>query len=297
MRDNPPSLPTPFTPPSGGNRSIGELIREAKNLSSDQMDAVLKYQAEHGIRFGDAAVALGLVKRDDVLWALSQQFHYPYSASGEAASNANPELVVANSPFSDEAEAFRNFRSQLMTSVFAANTAKKALAVVSPMSGEGKSFYCANLAVVFSQLGGRTLLVDADMRTPRQHEIFAIEGNNVGLSSVLAGRCETNVIRPIKELPSLYVLPVGATPPNPLELAQRPAFALLMMELLQKFDHVIVDTPAAAHGADARVIAAVCGAAAVLGRRNHTSMSALKGLIENLKKANVTTAGIIMNEH
>ena len=84
---------------------------------------------------------------------------------------------------------------------------------------------------------------------------------------------------------------------EPLELAQRPAFALLMMELLQKFDHVIVDTPAAMHGADARVISAVCGAAAVLGRKNHTSLPALKGLIDSLKKANITTAGIVMNEH
>lgn len=291
-----PSLPTPTITATTTNRSIGELIREAKNLTPEQMDAVLKYQAEHNLRFGDAAVALGFVKRDDVLWALSQQFHYPYS-SGDAASNANPELVVANNPFSDEAEAFRNFRSQLMSTVFAPGTPKKALAIVSPMPGEGKSFFCANLAVVFSQLGGRTLLVDADMRTPRQHEIFGIDGNNVGLSSVLAGRCETNVIRPIQDLPSLYVLPVGATPPNPLELAQRPAFALLMMELLQKFDHVIVDTPAAVHGSDARVISAVCGAAAVLGRRNHTAMASLKTLVENLKKASVTTAGIVLNEH
>ena len=59
MSDNPSSLPSPFTPPTGGNRSIGELIREAKNLTPEQMDSVLKYQAEHGIRFGDAAVALG----------------------------------------------------------------------------------------------------------------------------------------------------------------------------------------------------------------------------------------------
>ncbi|MEK8085859.1 polysaccharide biosynthesis tyrosine autokinase [Aquabacterium sp. A3] len=297
MSENPQNIIAPVAPQSVGNRSIGELIREAKNLTPEQMDSVLKYQAEHGIRFGDAAVALGFVKRDDVLWALSRQFHYPYSAGGDSASTANPELVVANSPFSDEAEAFRNFRSQLISSVFNPGAPKKALAVVSPSSGEGKSFFCANLAVVFSQLGGRTLLVDADMRTPRQHEIFGVEGNNVGLSSVLAGRCETNVIRPIEELPSLYVLPVGATPPNPLELAQRPAFALLVMELLQKFDYVIVDTPAAAHGADARVISAVCGAAMVVGRRHHTSVSALKALADNLKKANITNAGIVLNDH
>ena len=69
-------------------------------------------------------------------------------------------------------------------------------------------------------------------------------------------------------VPGLFLLPVGVTPPNPLELVERPAFGLLMRELTSKFDHVVVDTPAAEYGADAAVIAARCGAALVVARKH-----------------------------
>ncbi len=297
MSDNLISLPVHSAAPAAPS-SIGELIQKANKLSPEQMDAVLRYQSEHGVRFGDAAVALGFVKRDDVLWALAQQFDYPYNSTA-AGATTHSELVVANNPFGEEAEAFRNFRSQLMGTVFSPTPPSRALAIVSPLPGDGKSFFCANLAVAFSQLGGRTLLIDADMRTPRQHKIFDIDptGNLLGLSNVLAGRTEANVVRPMADLPGLYVLPVNAPPPNPLELVQRPAFPLLMREFLQKFDYVIVDTPAASHGSDARVIAAVCGAAAIVGRRHHTSLSTLKRLTDGLKKSNTIIAGVVMNEH
>jgi len=90
---------------------------------------------------------------------------------------------------------------------------------------------------------------------------------------------------------------VGAVPPNPLELAQRPAFALLIGELLRKFDYVIVDTPAAAHGADARVIAAKCGAALAIGRRGKTRMTSMDALVRTLVKGPAKFAGIVMNDN
>ncbi len=94
------------------DRSIGEIIRQTKNLSSTQIDQVLQLQRDRGIKFGEAAVALGLARDEDVIWALSQQFHYPYAP--EAAEQLNSELVVASQPFSRQAEAFRALRSQLM---------------------------------------------------------------------------------------------------------------------------------------------------------------------------------------
>ncbi len=75
------------------------------------------------------------------------------------------------------------------------------------------------------------------------------------------------MIQQVPDLPSLFVLPVGNVPPNPLELFERPAFGLLISELMSKFDHVVVDTPAAVYGADAGVIAAKCGAALVVARK------------------------------
>jgi protein-tyrosine kinase len=276
------------------DRAIGDIIRDAKGLSDEQIEQILIFQREHGMRFGEAAVALKLATNDDVIWALSQQFHYPYAP--ESKRHANEELVVAANPFGDHAEAFRELRSQLMMGVLAPDEPRRALAVVSPDVGDGKTFTASNIAVAFSQLGGRTLLIDVDMRTPRQHEVFGVQ-SMTGLSGVLSGRSESNVIHQVRDLPSLFLLPVGAVPPNPLELVLRPAFSLLIHEVLSKFDYVIVDTPAAVHGADARVVAAKCGAALAVGRKGTSRMASMQTLISALSKGPSKLAGVVMNEY
>jgi Mrp family chromosome partitioning ATPase len=95
----------------------------------------------------------------------------------------------------------------------------------------------------------------------------------------------------------LFVLPVGTLPPSPLELLQRPATGLLVQELLTKFDHVVVDTPAAVHGADARILAARSGAAVVIGRRGRTRIKALQTLVGALTASQVRMAGVMLNDH
>lgn len=277
------------------DRSIGDIIAEANKLTTEQVERILAHQKSHGLRFGEAAVSLGLAKGEDVLWALSQQFHYPYAAGGGPAPS--DELVLAAKPFSDQAEAFRTLRSQINMKLYGADAPRRALAVISSHNGDGKTFFAANLAIAFSQLGGRTLLVDGDMRSPRQHEIFGLTGGSGGLSGILSGRSEANVIRPVRDLPSLFVMPVGTLPPNPTELVERPAFALLMRELATKFDHVIVDTPAAVHGSDYAVIAARCGAALALARKGVTRVAALQDLVGALGNTPTELAGVVMNEH
>lgn len=277
------------------DRSIGDIIREAKNLTPDQLDAVAAYQREHRVRFGEAAIALGFATEQDVLSALSKQFHYPYSPE-EQHCRFSDELVVANEPFSQQAEAFRAIRSRLILHRSGGDVSRRAVAVVSPDSGDGKTFFSANLAVALSQLGGRTLLVDADLRGPRQHSIFGM-ANTTGLSGVLSGRAEANVIQRVADLPSLYVLPVGNVPPNPLELFERPVFGLLMNELSSKFDYVVVDTPAAVYGADASVIASKCGSALVVARRGSSHISSLEDLLSSLAQGKTDVVGVVMNEY
>ena len=279
--------------PAVADRSIGSIIAETRHLSADQVEKVLQHQRAKGIRFGEAAIALGYASADDVLFALSQQFHYPYAA--EDQRKANPELVALNQPFGVQAESFRAIRSQIMMRLFNEGQDRCALAVVSPDSGDGKSFFAANLAVTLAQLGGRTLLVDADMRGPRQHQVFGIP-NNAGLSGILSGRAEAKVIQQVPGVPSLFVLPVGITPPNPLELVERPAFGLLIRELLVKFDHVVVDTPAAQYGSDCAVIAARCGAALVIARQDKSRVARLEELVGNLAETPAKLAGVIFNE-
>jgi protein-tyrosine kinase len=275
------------------DQSIGTIIAETRNLTAEQVEKVLAHQKAKGIRFGEAAIALGYASNDDVLFALSQQFHYPYAAEGQR--KANPELVALNQPFSVQAESFRAIRSQIIMRLFNEGQERHAIAVVSPDSGDGKTYFAANLAVTLAQLGGRTLLVDADLRGPRQHEVFGID-NSAGLSGILSGRAESKVIQQVAGVPSLFVLPVGITPPNPLELVERPAFGLLIRELLGKFDHVVVDTPAAQYGSDYAVIAARCGAALVIARQGKSAVVSLQDLVANLVETPAKLAGVIVNE-
>ncbi|MBN9205445.1 polysaccharide biosynthesis tyrosine autokinase [Methylibium petroleiphilum] len=276
------------------DRALGDILQQTKSLSTEQVEQILAFQSDKGLRFGEAAIALGFATDEDILFALSQQFHYHYAPAEQHHLSA--ELVVANRPFSRQAEGFRAIRSQLMMRVFGGEPSKMALAIVSPDAGDGKTYFSANLAIALSQLGGRTLLVDADLRGPRQQGLFGIESMS-GLSSVLSGRAEANVIQQIPALPSLYLLPAGVLPPNPLELVERPAFGLLIRELKSKFDHVIVDTPAAAHGSDASVIASRCGAALVVARKGRSQLRSLQDLVGTLSDGAGHVAGVIMNEY
>jgi chain length determinant protein tyrosine kinase EpsG len=275
------------------DRSIGDIIAELRDLSAEQVERVLAHQRETGVRFGEAAVALGYASKEDVLFALSQQFHYPYAP--EEKRTDNPELVTLNEPFGARAEHFRALRSQLMMRLFVEGEPRQALAIISPDSGDGKTYCAANLAVTLAQLGGRTLLVDADMRGPRVHEVFRVS-NRAGLSGILSGRADKGVIQQVSGVASLFILPVGITPPNPLELVERPAFGLLMRELASKFDYVVVDTPAAVYGADAAVIAARCGTALVIARKDASRVGMLQELVGSFSGSPAKLAGVVMNE-
>jgi protein-tyrosine kinase len=276
------------------DRSIGDFLRERCGLDERQIAKILAYQQTHRLRFGEAAVALRLVTHEDVLWALSRQFHYPYAAQVVALS-IDPEVIVARDPFSDAAEVFRDVRSQLVMGFLGMEEPPQPLAILSPDVGDGKTFFAANFAASLAQLGNRTLVIDANLRTPRLHQLFGTEGSS-GLASILAARTDSQVIQRVSALPALFVMPAGTPPPNPLELVQRPALGVLLRELVGKFDYIVVDTPASSHGADARVIAAICGSALVIGRRDVTRMRSLQTLVAQIGRVQVRSAGVLLND-
>ena len=282
-----------------GNRLIGELLQSEGHLTADQVEQVLAYQRKHYARFGEAALALGLVKGPDVLWALSLQFGYDYApiTTSQDAQNFGDELVVARHPFSRAAETIRDLRSELLAGALNPDaTQRAALAVVSLDAGDGKSWLAANLAVSLSQLGAKTLLVDANLRSPRQHAIFGLDNSRGGLSGMLMRGQRAETVVPSRALPNLHVLPSGAVPPNPLEALQGRGFQELMHKLRAGFTHVVVDTPPAAAGADARLVAARCGASVLVARKNKSSLDALKSFAHLLAKGNAQFAGLVVNE-
>lgn len=275
------------------SRSIGVILIDSGRLSADNAERILRLQKEQGMRFGDAAIQLGLLTEDDIRFALSSQFDYPYLPLGD--NSLSHELVAAYKPSSPVVEQLRALRSQLMLRWFDAEAQRKALAIVSPGAGEGRSFIAANLAIVFSQLGERTLLIDADLRTPRQHELFKL-GNNAGLSDLLVGRANTDAVVRIPSLLGLSVLPAGAIPPNPQELLGRPAFIETLLALSRDFDVVIIDTPPASAYADAQTIAVRAGAAILLARKNRSSLPDMAQVASSLQQSGATLLGSVLND-
>jgi protein-tyrosine kinase len=285
------------------DRPIGELLRESLGLSAEQGRAISLHMRTHGLRFGDAAVALGLAQREDVLQALAQQFGYPYAVA--RLQQTAPELVTLHQPFSPAAEAIRSLRSQLLMQAPAPNTPdamagdapkRLSLTLVSPNPGDGKSFLCANLAVALAQLGQSVVVVDADLRQARQHSLFGL-GQTAGLSGLLAGRSQGEPLQTVVGLPLLSVLPAGACPPNPLELIERTAFTQLLRELSHRFMHVLIDTPALSRGSDAQVIAARCGTAVLLARHNASRLDELQALSTQLSHTGTRLAGVVLNTY
>jgi len=272
-------------------RSIGAILIEAGRLKREDAESIVHLQREKGLRFGDAAKKLRLLTDADIEFALSRQFDYPYLQPGE--NHISHQVISAYDPFCPSAEALRALRSQLMLRWFGNDASRKALTIVSAARNEGRSYIAANLAVVFSQLGKRTLLIDADLRNPCQHQLFGVD-NRAGLSRVLSGRAGPETVQRIASLSHLSVLPAGTPPPNPQELLARPVFAELIHQLAAQVDLLLLDTPSA-ETADAQTVAACTGAVLIVARRNSSRVRRLQAVSDCMVQAKATIVGAVLN--
>jgi chain length determinant protein tyrosine kinase EpsG len=277
--------------PGAPPRPIGQMLVESGRLAPEDVELILQRQAHTRLPFGETAITLGLLAPEDLQDVLAEQFG---ATALTGHPELQPELVAATEPDSPAVEHLRAVRSQLMLRWFENDDRQAGLAVVSPGNGDGRSWIAANLAVLFSQLGKRTVLVDADLRRPRQHRIFGMAGR-IGLSAVLAGRTGWDAVKPVRALPGLWLLPAGAVPPNPQELLGRPGLPRLIEGLHARYEVVLIDTPAAETCADANMIAARAGGALMVACRDQSSMRRLTSLADNLREFGVTVVGAVLN--
>jgi chain length determinant protein tyrosine kinase EpsG len=276
---------------TANQRNIGRALLDNGKITAEDIEIILKLQNDQGLRFGDAAIKLGLVKNSDILQALAQQFDYAWlPANSEAVA---PELVAALQPDSPVVESLRLLRSQLTLRWFSNH---KSIVVTCPSEGQGASHIAANLAVMFSQLGERTLLIDANLRNPRQHITFRLP-SNPGLSDILAGRANIQIIHLIKELKNLYVLPAGTIPPNPLELLSRPVMPEFLNNMANQFDVIIVDSPPALSCADAQTLSAWIGGAIIVTRRHYAKLAEVEAVKQQLAIAGAELVGAVLNDY
>lgn len=275
------------------DRRLGALLVDMDKLTALQVEKVLRVQAETGQRFGEAAIQLGYVTRKEVEDALARQYGYTFL---EPSDRTLPSKVVAAyKPYSPFVEALRGLRSQLMLRWFDGSPAQAALAITSVDRSDGKSFITANLGVVFSQLGEKTLIIDADLRHSTQHELFGLR-NHMGLSGMLSGRAGPEEIVKIPGLAELSVLPAGPVPPNPLELLGQAEFGRLLNELSSKFDVILIDTPSAQEASDALVVAMRARGALIVGRKDKTRSAEIAQLGAILRNSGITLVGATLND-
>lgn len=272
--------------------NIGRLLLEMGKITPEDTERILRKQKESGIKFGDAAKQLGLITENDLQHVLSRQFEYAFLP--ESDSQYSKDLIAAYKPFSTQVEGFRALRSQILFRWL--NEGFKALSVVAVDSGDGASYIAANLAVVLSQLGKKTLLIDGNMRSPRQHKIFNLK-QSFGLSDILADRTPGNeALSIIADLPNLTVLGAGTVPPNPQELIGRANFTQLIKYASSVFDVIIVDTPAIKLGADAQMFCSITRGSIAVSRMNHTNVSDLQNLKLQIEGAGASVIGAVVND-
>src|SRR5512138_1383540 len=261
---------TPRAPGVNAGRHIGAILMDEGKLTASDAEQVLKRQRELGWRFGEAAIELNLITDNDLRQALAKQYEFPYLVQGP--EGVSKELIAAWDPFHPVVEELRTVRTQLLIRWYNPGAGRRTLAICSPCAREGRSFIAANLAVSFSQLGQRTLLIDADFRAPRQQSIFNVP-DRFGLSSALSGRADLSAATPFTGLAGLSVLPAGPLPPNPLELLSRATFGALLAKAQSEYDIVLIDTPPTTEYADAQTVAYRAGDALLISRQDQTRVA------------------------
>lgn len=187
-------------------------------------------------------------------------------------------------------ESYKSARTNIMFSLSADDN--KAFAVTSYSKGEGKSTVSSNLAISFSKMEKRVLLVDSDLRRPNLHNIFKLE-NTTGLSNIIGkmGEFEGAVHRDV--LPNLDILTSGTIPPNPSELLCSARFFELIDKLKTEYDYVIFDTPPIGVVADALLLKDYVAGFVVVLRERSTTHGDLQNLLESAKLADCKLLGFI----
>lgn len=210
------------------------------------------------------------------------------------------EIITQSDPKSPISEVFRALRTNLQFMNRAAEC--QTILITSTVQAEGKSWVSANLATAFAQTGSKTLIIDADMRKPRQHKIFQI-ANVPGLSNYLSGindvgkRQNVVALDCIKDtgVDNLYLLPSGNIPPNPSELLMSDKTIELIDKVTKNFDVVIFDGAPCLLVTDSTIISRLVDNTVLVTSYKYTKIDDLKEAKKRIKRVGGNIAGVILN--
>jgi len=206
-------------------------------------------------------------------------------------STTGPPLLGNGMP-SEFSEAFRGIRTNVLFS--SADAGPKSLVITSTSPGEGKTVVSANIAMSLAIAGQRVLLIDADMRRPKAHELFGVK-MEPGLSNVMVGNAKASDAVTKTLTPNLWVLAAGKHPPNPAELLGSRRFKEFISSLETHFDWVIIDSPPVMAVTDASVLAHIATGVVFVVGAEMTSKGQAKAALEQLDGAQAKYVGGILN--
>jgi receptor protein-tyrosine kinase len=298
--------------PMESDQELADALVLLYKLPDEAIDSIHQAKKALGLGFHEAALHTGLVTQrelDEADELLRRQTRHEGRGIIEEALRRRPntrdlvvwegerlrpgrELILAHDPYSERSEALRSLRTELLLRTNGRRGAG-IFALLSPCAGEGRSQLSAELAIAFAQLGGRTLLVDADLRRPRQHTLFGAD-NVIGLAQCLVDGTPPRLYG-VEGVPQMALLTSGSLPTNPLELLSGGRFERLVAEWRRSYEFVVVDTPPVSQYSDGLAVASVAGHVVVLGRTNSTSFHVLSELRRKLETTHAWVVGAVMN--
>jgi capsular exopolysaccharide synthesis family protein len=301
-------------PPSEARRRA--VLISKCSLSDEQVERIVQCAIDNSIEFGSAAVRLGLISSEELenlgapnrrkqdletLTPMEKAFRkmstsrQPQTTRYTVVSHKvrpTGDLTLVHDPYNVRSEKIRVLRTELSLMVGAANQGC-VFALLSPHSGEGRSRLAAELAVAFAQLDRKTLLVDADLRQPRQHTLFEGADDRGGLANALSTGNAPDM-HEVDGVPNLHLLVAGERPLKPLELLSTDYFKRLISDWRRQYSFVVIDTPPLALFADGLAAVTAAGNALLVSRAQHTDYKGTKEMLRRLAATQSQILGAVL---
>src|SRR5258706_7317354 len=225
----------------------------------------------------------------------TQRFLPITRALQRSGNGAAPELLINEHGPSAQAEAYKHLRTSILLST--PGRAPKTLLVTSSVPAEGKTTTAVNTATVLAQTGAKVLIIDADMRRPRLHQVFGLP-NDGCLSAILSSEIEeADILSRINQYKdsNIYLLSSGAIPPNPAELLGSSQMKRLLDIVSRTFTHIVIDSPPIASFTDGVLIASLVDGVILVVHGGKTSRQVVRRSRQTLNDIGAKIIGVVLN--
>ena len=231
----------------------------------------------------------------DAFHSLMRRLRRTKHRHGKHTAPAVPDfypLLSKFDPHAPFAEAFRSLRTDLQ--FYSIDKPLKKLLITSSIPGEGKTLVTSNLALAYAELGHKTVILDADIRKPKQGMVFNVD-RRPGFTDYFMDLVPYESI--VRELPqrNLFLIPSGTIPPNPTEVLNSQKMADLVARLEQEFDYIIVDAPPMLSISDAKTLSRLVENILLVFRFAQTEKRYIRDAVANLISIKASLVGLILN--